>query len=239
MRTAYGVACLVLAASVNVSASAATLTVEQQDSNIFADRSGADAWSESVTISYDNDTASPTSLSTSAGLFRLSAQDGSPLSDFVAFCFEVRQTVNLPTTYDLVDVPDPTVENRVVDLYDTHFTDVVDSTTAAGFQLALWELSEDGGGTLADLDLTAGSFIVDSAPQAAIDEANIYLGSLDDIIAPAAKPVTLLEHPTEQDLITFSSSVPLPASAWLLLGGLGALGGLAARRRAARGAAGA
>lgn len=114
---------------------------------------------------------------------------------------------------------------------------VSNSSSAAAFQLAAWEIAVDGTG---GLGLDSGSFRVTAAPGAA---RSLAAGWLDEIASgrwqpggawPAGRPITVLGGPGTQGLLTdLPSAVPLPAGATGLVGALAALAGL--RRRARRG----
>jgi len=99
---------------------------------------GAANWSESVTITLNGHR-----LSTSAGLFRLRADDGGGSAfDFAAFCVEIVQSLRLPNSYE-ADTFTTQVEGYINALWANAFALVSGPSSAAAFQFALWDLTHD------------------------------------------------------------------------------------------------
>ena len=102
------------------------------------------------------------------------------------------------------------------------------ATSAAAFQLAAWEIANEGSGTL---DLSRGAFRVTSATSAARNLAQTWLNGITSGQWTSSGAVTILSAPGTQDLLTDIAPVPVPAAAVLLLGGLAGLGAIGRRRR--------
>lgn len=103
-------------------------------------------------------TVSPTTVA--LGSFNMVNQT-SPGLDFKAFCIDIFNNVNVGGTYSYNTTTTPTpawsalTENRINYLFSTYVTPLADDTPAA-FQLALWEVINEGDNTV--LSLTNGDF---------------------------------------------------------------------------------
>lgn len=174
-----------------------------------------------------------------AGRFQLKsdAPADSFLAAFDAFCVDFIGTltnppgkyeVNGPVFADGAGGADAT-QARVAGFWNANYGKVADSTTAAAFQIGLWEVKYD-----ATFGLKTGAFKVTSASATALSLVNGWLGDfqtlLDDGAADATPSFITLNSAGGQDLLT---PVPLPAGAALLLTAIGGLGLAARRRRAA------
>lgn len=202
---------------------AAPFTVEYQDPN---DVFGSQDLFSRVTID------SPVYDGTfRAGQFMLTSND---LGDFLAFCIEVTQAIGNGNLYE--DTPNlfaPAVFANIDRLFSSAYDLVTDGVTAAGFQVALWEIVED---TATGIDLGSGAFTAVDATGAA-GVVSTAQGFLDGLATATTGlfDITLLASAASQDVVTATrvvtppiSAVPVPASGLLLLsaGGL-----LMARRR--------
>ena len=206
-----------------VPAQASTITVDYQDSgNPF----GSDNWYMPVKIDseiYDGRVR--------AGQFAMTSD---VVGDFVAFCFEVTQMLRNGQLHEYAPTTLGVTERDNVDrLFSSAYEFVTDGLTAAGFQVALWEIVED---TSTGFDLSSGSFSavdVTTAGGSVIDTAQGFL----DGLATAPSGLYDLEYlvsATSQDLVTGQPSpVPLPAGGLLLLSGFASVAALKRRKNRA------
>lgn len=162
-----------------------------------------------------------------AGLFHLNADNG--IGDFVAFCVDLAQYLKNPQQAVINNnLYSGAALDNMKRLFSSalggmELSDVIDtSVEAAGMQVALWEIMLDSG---SGFDLTSGEFAM-SGNTGVQSQAQTYLDALPGADLGAYN-LTFLESAKHQDVVTVSP-VPLPASALLILGGLG---GLAATRR--------
>lgn len=72
----------------------------------------------------------------------------------------------------------------VEELWHEHFAEVTDATTAAAFQVALWEIiyeNASDGPPVNPYDVSAGNLVMlTGTPDAVIDQANAWLATIDD-----------------------------------------------------------
>lgn len=113
------------------------------------------------TISYSGSlgiNVSPTTVA--LGSFNMVNQT-TPGLDFKAFCIDIFNNVNVGGTYSYNEAASPNpvwstlAENRINYLFSTYVTPLADDTPAA-FQLALWEVINEGDNSV--LSLTNGNF---------------------------------------------------------------------------------
>ena len=149
-----------------------------------------------------------------AGAFRFT--DG--VDAITAFCIDPYSYLNLSDAFNVVE--NAQVSDLMDRLFTSAYSSVVDATSAAGFQVALWEIIAE---TEHVLDVTSGNHSVSNADVGAAAQ-----GFLDGLATASTGGYryTIYENAGQNQIS--ATPVPLPASALLLLG---ALGGLVACRR--------
>lgn len=167
--------------------------------------------------------------STSASSFTMDPTDG---DDFIAFCLDLGQVIAEPVTYAVKSLSETgfgaTAINAIDRLFTAHYGSLgTDATNNAAFQLALWEIIDEGDSNA--YDVTSGDFSATSSNGAALNLANSFLGNLGS--ETGGYKITFYESGTSQDLVG-ASPVPLPAGFALMLTAFGGLS--VARRRKAK-----
>lgn len=176
----------------------------------------------------------PISVGTEAGelLFREVSTD----TIFSTFCIEIGQTIQDPdynyTAMAIASDAGVTAgqRNNLQKLFNAYYETLGSSATnSAAFQLAVWEIMNEA----SPADVTTGTFRVSSS-SGATTQANYWLQSLASLPmnANGGWELTTWRSKTSQDQIS-ASRVPEPASAALLLLGLGMMGAARRRNRAA------
>ncbi|MCQ8185686.1 hypothetical protein [Parvularcula maris] len=198
-------AAVIAAATLTTGASANVIVdLDKQGSSTF----GSPAWKKNVTITTDGQ-----SKRVAAGLFRLT--DG--VDQVLAFCIEPETFLNLGEDFDTTDTSGDWSDSwgEIVSLFETSYEFVVDARTAAGFQVALWEIVVEDDN---NYDLSAGDFSV-SAGSGVLNAANQFLAMIGQQGTGAYNFTTFAN--SGQDLIT--AETPIPAAALLFAPALGAL----------------
>lgn len=184
---------------------------------------------------------------TTGGVFQWNGNSGPIVGPFSAFCIELTQFIGFGGTYTYnvvpigqAGIPDAGIfgpgtfgpmgavrGDLLKELFGRHYSGIVDNSSAAAFQMDVWEIVYDGSRAPGALDLTSGNFTATS--DAATDAlAQSWLNSLDGT-GPRANLVGLT-NPEVQDQVTLGGSVPEPSALALSLCGLAGLA-FAYRRR--------
>jgi hypothetical protein len=210
----------VAVAALAVPASAATYNVTAQGKNVFLDANGKNAWYENVSYALNG-----SRVSASAGVFRMKLTGANGVAqDFLSFCLEPLEYLRIPRVYADGTSLSKTQVGSLGALVNNALKLVVNSRTAAAFQLAAWEIANEGG----KLDLNKGAFVVKSANGNTVGLAQGWLNAISGGKWAANTRVRILTATQTQDLVTDLPPVPVPAAGVLMMG---ALGGLAALRR--------
>ena len=169
------------------------------------------------------------------------ALTGLSVGDTVStFCTELAQLAGAPTVFNVVDVEDAPQPGSgmgelratyINTLYSNYYAHAFESnTSAAAFQLAVWEIVHEADAALnnATLDANAGAFQVTGGTamnieggqaMSAVAMANSWLTTLAGILSSDDATMFALTNVDVQDQLILTSVIPLPAP--LLLGGLG------------------
>ncbi len=207
-------------------ATAATVTVSTQGRNAFLDANGQNGWYQGTSYSLNG-----SARSAFAGMFRLkSTTAGGVVTKFVAFCLEPLENLRLPKLYDESTLLNHLTVSRLGALVDNALSLVRDAKSAAAFQLAAWEIANEG---LGGLDLSGGAFRLTAAAQGTQGLSQSWLDKIANGGWNLNAQVMILQAPGTQDLVTDlpPAPVPLPAAGLLSLLALASLAGLRRRRR--------
>lgn len=207
-------------------ASASSVTLNYEGASVGSDKG------------YATVTSSPVGVTGTFGAFGFNMSSPDIVDDFVAWCLDLTNTLKGTSQYELTDtpfVPFSINEANVQKVFDANFggVDVTDKVEAAAFQLALWEAGYDG------FSLSSGAFQGTGASSSATSitaTAQAYLDAAFSYAGNKAYELSFFqsvnaEGPQSQSLVT-ASEVPLPAAAWLLIGGVAALGAIGRRKTA-------
>ncbi len=159
---------------------------------------------------------------------------------FVAWCIDLANNIASPKNYNAsTDLITGARLNNVQRLFDQYYVKgaALTGTEVLGFQLAVWETVYETN-TTNPLSLGTGNFTSHSGSSgydAARTLAQGYLAFISNAGNVIAKKYNLTFFASDpsnasQDLVTADlAPIPLPAAAWLLIGGIGVL--VATRRR--------
>ncbi len=202
-------------------AQASSVTLDYEGTNAW----GSPNWSRGVTYTLDG-----AAKSHGAGLFRL-VDTSNPTEAILAFCIDLLQVLQMPNDHDVHTTFTTAAQMNNIDrLFTSAYADVNSKDTAAGFQIALWEIMTDTG-TTDGLDLATGKFIT-TGTGTHYDLAAGYLAGLG-AAGTGGYTLTTYFSDASQDLVSGTlAPVPLPASSLLLLAGVGGLVGMRRRKKA-------
>ncbi|MFZ1726870.1 MAG: VPLPA-CTERM sorting domain-containing protein [Albidovulum sp.] len=205
-------------------AAATTVNVTAQGTNVFRDMNGQNAWFQSVSY-----TVNGTARHVSAGAFRfVGTTPNGNSQNFVAFCLEPLEWLSLRTYTDGTSLS-ASVVGQLGSLLSNAFGMVNNSTSAAAFQIAAWEIVSESVG---NYNLGSGAFQLTSVNATTRTLAQGWLDSISSGQWTSTGGVRILTASGTQDLLTDMAPVPVPAAGMMLLGGLAGLVGLRRRRKA-------
>lgn len=184
------------------------------------------------TISY-----APTSFSVNAGIGRLALNGTDAASDpvsFLTYCIDIFHFVHAgPFTLQAASsiLSNPTKLGQLSALLANADPLVVDATTSAAAQLAVWEIAFETGTSA--YDLNAGDLKVTGGNSAgARTLANSYLANvIGGTWQPSGGKLEVLYAPDNQIQLLSVAAVPEPATWAMLIGGFGLVGASMRRRR--------
>lgn len=195
----------------------ATVTLDQtEDGSNF----GTPNWSTNVDISGTVNRRLP------AGAFRVT--DTSDNMDYLAFCIELTQFIDLPALYNVNQTGPSATASVLLDQLFTNSVDlVVDALSAASFQVAVWEIVTDSLGS-ADVDLSDGNFILDAGSFNASVRTTAQ-SYLDNLVGPGdGYELSFFRNSQFQDLVLWddelsTNEASAPATSILIALSLGGL----------------
>ena len=165
----------------------------------------------------------------SAGGFLTSLNGG---TSFETYCVDLYQHISFGDTYSDYTLPNTSHTfinaNAYADLgrlYATAGT-VADSVHEAAFQIAVWEIAFETGGSY---NLSTGSATFSGGTADSSGALTLASGWLTSLSSGAHPGIAVLDSSEHQDVIY--APVPEPESYALMLGGLGVIGFVARRRK--------
>lgn len=172
------------------------------------------------------------SIGTTAGVFNWTRTGGThvgaPTGNFTSFCIELNQNISTGNSYtynviNLADAPNPGLPvpgvngmgaakaSDIKKLWAAYRSSVVGATTAAAFQVAVWEIVYETTSTYS-VSNGSGNFYLTNAA-GVVAQANTWLSSLGSLTAEAN--LAALSNDDYQDQVV---AVPLPPA---VLAGMG------------------
>jgi hypothetical protein len=185
-----------------------------------------------------------------AGQYNFSSATGGYLSGpYGGFCIDIGQDIygGVRTTFNVADLSNAPVPGAAMGpqraelIEELWFNDYASALTAnngntaaenaAAFQIAIWEIINEGVGALTNisqLNVLTGSFQV-SGDTSTLNRANLWLSGLELDGNGNKANLVALTNSTYQDYVVQAPTTAAPAPSGLVLGGIAAAsGGLAA-----------
>ena len=205
-------------------AAAASVTIEKAEPGSIYGSSG---YNKLVRVNFDG---VYNNRAVRAGMYEL--QESSGGDSFTAWCIDLLENLLLPADYEKSTGLSTSALQKLDKLFGGFLDEVVDGTTAAAFQLAIWELLYDP-----DTDISSGDFSATAPSGGVIGKAQYFLDNLDAqkefegifsiYLTPGSQDLISVDAP-----ISFVAALPVPASSISLLGALGAVVFIRRRKRA-------
>ena len=237
----------------------ATFDVLQQRANISNDGTGVRSVAGQINVP---DPIDQTVVGTTAGSFHLSKRlsgTSDAYEDFIAFCVEVTQSITTsvgsPVTYtENANLFSSERRTLISTLIGTAFDPSLGAVHHAATQVAVWKLAfgDISSPTGNAFDVTArstenlgGGFlgltaldVTDTFGTTVFTIAQSWLSKLDGIGGDdwtllSGNRVTFLESDGSQNILTYTTPVPVPAAGALLIGAIAGLATVRRRRPAA------
>lgn len=206
----------------------ATLTLNNEGSDSF----GSPDFSETVTrVILANPNGGNSGTSTlSAGMFRFVDAADAAMTAILAFCLEPGKGLTIGSPFSTTDAPNISAARlaAVESLFSTSYSLVNNASTAAAFQLAIWEIAAET--DAGPYDLTGGNHSITASLGTTASTAQDFLDGLGGAATGSYSFTTYTNN--GQDLISAApSAVPIPASGLMIMTALGGLAAIGRRRR--------
>jgi PEP-CTERM motif len=172
----------------------------------------------------------------SAGAFTTSVNGA---ASFLSYCLDLTQSAPLgssDSSYSRVSggsysFANPAAESSLSKLFTVAGSQVNSISSAAAFQLAVWEIVYEAPTNMYSV-LTGNAIfgVQDPREVATLTQANFWLNALSS--TPATAPISILASTTRQDLVYGGATAPIPEPSTyaLMIAGLAGVGFMARRR---------
>lgn len=217
-------------------ASATTVDIDKVTHSVFKDENAV-WWFVATDVMLGNQTRN----NVGAGAFHLTMQDANDpnglVTRFIAFCLEPIENLRLSVDYEMGSRFSQSIIDELNILASNALGLIEDKFDAAAFQMAAWEIAQEGG---ADYNVTDGNFKVtrdNYQSDTAEDIAQTWLDEMNAGNWAAGETYLQLYADGTQDLltnipeVTGGPVVPLPASVIMMMSAFAAAGIFGARRK--------